>query len=216
MNERGGESRTPFGERMEVVRRCLGSKGEVTSVRQFARDLKINHERYRKWERPGRPPWGGHDELVEVLEPIAKKHGLDGRKLAAWAFTGEGDPPVGPSGTSSPRSSVVSLQAYREHTTPPTGTVIATRIVQCDRCGNHQVLDAPTVGMLRAAVKHRDWELVREVVALSESDDGETAAGTAVAQKDRRAGQRKPLPGLDSNQELRDRNCHQISRREAA
>lgn len=166
----------PFGRRMRLVREALGSRGPHTSMRQFARDLAINPQRYRNWEKPGKPPWGGHEELTNVLRGVCEARGRDPAKVAAWALTGEGDDPFGP--------------RRPEHDTPAAGISVAAIEAADHRSRGANVIDISAVRLLKAAVKHKDWDLVRDVIA-----DAENGAGRAVSNDS------SALPRLDSNQE---------------
>lgn len=140
---------------MVRVRESLGSRGAFTSVRQFARDLSIDYNRYRRWESPGKPPWGGHETLTVVLRPVCEARGLDPAKVAAWALTGEGDPPLGPA----PAGAEV-----RTHRTPAHGTAITPSIAQ-----QHHAARSDHVAI--SLVEYRDLiERVRQAEARADQD----------------------------------------------
>lgn len=97
-----------FAGRMERNRMNFGSRGSHTSVRQWAKDLKVTHGKARDWE-DGRNPRGGLDELVQAFENLATRGPISARELAAWTFTGSGPTP-------SPGT---------EHPTPAGGTPVS-------------------------------------------------------------------------------------------
>lgn len=86
-----------FAERMRYLRLGLGSRGSGTSVRQWAKDLGVTHGKARAWEE-GFFPRRGIVELTQVFKrfPAIEARGLEAGRLAAWTYTGEGDPPLDP------------------------------------------------------------------------------------------------------------------------
>jgi hypothetical protein len=122
-----------FGQRLVLLRRTLGDRGERTSGRAFARALAVSPSVYCTWEIKGFRPKRGLDQLAEALARVPAVHarGLDARKLAAWVWTGEGAPPIEPPATRS-----------GEPSTPPGGTVISQTIREAG--------ESPLVRVLRA------------------------------------------------------------------
>jgi transcriptional regulator with XRE-family HTH domain len=82
-----------FGERMQALRKALGRRGEETTMRGFAKELGMNPQGYRYWEKPGSYP--GHSKLAYAIANVAsvKQRKLDPSRLAVWLETGQGDPP---------------------------------------------------------------------------------------------------------------------------
>lgn len=85
-----------FGERMRTLRHAYGARGDRTTCAAWARELGVNRQTVFSWETKGiKTPSIGIDGLTECLERVEaiRRKGVSPRSLAAWALTGEGEPP---------------------------------------------------------------------------------------------------------------------------
>jgi hypothetical protein len=119
---------------MRFLRRQLGARGEDSTTRGFARELEVHYSKLHSWERRGNFPRGGLEELATAFArlPIIKERGLDPAKIANWAYTGDGPPPISatqprPVGPELPHAGAPSARAGATEKTPSGGVVIDQR-----------------------------------------------------------------------------------------
>jgi len=117
-----------FSDRMRFLRRQLGARGEDTASRAFAREMEVHYAKLHAWERRGNFPRGGLEELTAAFArvPAVKDRRLDPAKIAAWAYSGDGPPPISAPDTYSARASTPSAArpaASSSSTTTPSGGV---------------------------------------------------------------------------------------------